>query len=168
MDEPSSDASRSAHEAFMRAALDEARTASAAGEVPVGAVVVLNQQIIARGSNRSITACDPTAHAEIVALRQAALELGNYRLPAATVYTTIEPCAMCAGALVWARVERLVYGAPDPRAGAVHSIFEICTSEQLNHRVTVVAGVLEDECRELIQGFFRERRRAPAKADSEG
>ena len=142
----------------MREALGEAAAAAEDGEVPVGAIVVLNGRIIARGRNRSIRDCDPTAHAEIVALRQAAAAAGNYRLAGATVYATVEPCAMCAGALVWARVARLVYGAPDPKAGAVHSLFEICTSDTLNHRIAVRAGVLEDECRALMQEFFRARR----------
>ena len=142
----------------MREALGEAAAAAGDGEVPVGAIVVLNGRIIARGRNRSIRDCDPTAHAEIVALRHAAAAAGNYRLAGATVYATVEPCAMCAGALVWARVARLVYGAPDPKAGAVHSLFEICTSDTLNHRIAVRAGVLEDECRALMQEFFRARR----------
>jgi tRNA(adenine34) deaminase len=145
-------------EAMMREALGEAEAAAAAGEVPVGAVVVLNGQVIARGRNRSIGDCDPTAHAEVVALRSAAAGLGNYRLTGTTLYSTVEPCAMCAGALVWARVARLVYGAPDPKAGAVHSLFEICTSDTLNHRLEVRQGVLADECRALIQAFFRARR----------
>ncbi len=148
-------------EAMMREAIREAGAAAAAGEVPVGAVVVLNGQVIARGRNRSIGDRDPTAHAEIVALREAARVVGNYRLVGATVYATVEPCAMCAGALVWARAARLVYGAPDAKAGAVHSLFEICTSDTLNHRLEVRHGVLEDECRSLMQSFFRERRASP-------
>src|SRR5438105_10959727 len=140
-------------EEMMREALAEARAAASDGEVPVGAVVVLNGEVIARGRNRSIGDRDPTAHAELLALRAAGAVVGNYRLVGATVYATVEPCAMCAGALVWARVARLVYGAPDQRAGAVHSIFEICTSNLLNHRLEVRSGLLEEECRELIQGF---------------
>jgi tRNA(adenine34) deaminase len=143
---------------MMREALGEAAAAAADGEIPVGAVVVLNGQVIARGRNRSIRDCDPTAHAEIVALREAAAAAGNYRLMGATVYTTVEPCVMCAGALVWARVARLVYGARDPKAGAVHSLFEVCTSDTLNHRLDVRDGVLEEECRALMQAFFRARR----------
>jgi tRNA(adenine34) deaminase len=159
MDEPSPARPHEASdEAMMREALGEAAAAAGDGEVPVGAIVVLNGRIIARGRNRSIRDCDPTAHAEIVALRHAAAAAGNYRLAGATVYATVEPCAMCAGALVWARVARLVYGAPDPKAGAVHSLFEICTSDTLNHRIAVRAGVLEDECRALMQEFFRARR----------
>ena len=143
---------------MMREALGEAAAAAADGEVPVGAVVVLNGEILARGRNRSIRDSDPTAHAEIVALRAAAATVGNYRLSGATVYATVEPCAMCAGALVWARVERLVYGASDPKAGAVHSLFEICTTDTLNHRLDVRHGVLESECRAIMQEFFRLRR----------
>lgn len=154
-------------EAMMREAIEEAEAAAAAGEVPIGAVVVLNGQVIARGRNRSIMDCDPTAHAEIVALRAAAVEIGNYRLTGATIYTTIEPCAMCAGALVWARVARLVYGARDAKAGAVHSVFEICTSDTLNHTLEVDAGVLEHECRALMQDFFRARR-SRIRPESEG
>ncbi len=154
-------------EKMMREALGEAVAAAADGEVPVGAVVVLNERIIGRGRNRSIGECDPTAHAEVLALREASRAVGNYRLPGATVYATVEPCAMCAGALVWARVDRLVYGAADARAGAVQSIFEICTSDILNHRLDVRAGVLEDECRTLMQEFFRERRLRP-RTDAEG
>ena len=142
----------------MREALGEAAAAAADGEVPVGAVVVLNGRIIARARNRSIRDCDPTAHAEIVALREAAAATGNYRLTGATVYATVEPCAMCAGALVWARVARLVYGARDPKAGGVRSLFEICTSDTLNHRLDVREGVLEEDCRALMQEFFRARR----------
>jgi tRNA(adenine34) deaminase len=168
MDESSSVAPLDAFdEAMMREALGEAAAAAADGEVPVGAIVVLNGQVIARGRNRSIRDSDPTAHAEIVALRQAAAAAGNYRLVGTTVYTTVEPCAMCAGALVWARVERLVYGAADPKAGAVHSLFEICTSDTLNHRIAVRAGVLEDDSRALMQAFFRARRR-PARERAEG
>jgi tRNA(adenine34) deaminase len=160
MDEssPSPSLAFDSDEAMMREAIGEATAAAADGEVPVGAVVVLNGRVIARGRNRSIRDCDPTAHAEIVALREAAAAVGNYRLTGAIVYTTVEPCAMCAGALVWARVARLVYGARDPKAGAVHSLFEICTSDTLNHRIDVAEGVLEEDCRALMQEFFRSRR----------
>src|SRR5262245_10731479 len=145
-------------EQFMREALLEAEAAAAEYEVPVGAVVVLDGAIIARGRNAVIRASDPTAHAEIVALRRAAESLENYRLTGATLYSTIEPCSMCAGALIHARIARLVYGAPDPRAGAVDTHFGICTSDFLNHRVTVEGGLLEAECRRVLQSFFRRKR----------
>jgi tRNA(adenine34) deaminase len=142
----------------MREALRLAREARAAGEVPVGTCIVAGDQVLAAASNRTRADCDPTAHAEIVALRKAAKNFGNYRLANATVYSTIEPCAMCAGALIQARVPLLVYGAADEKAGAVDSHFRICNSDQLNHRVEVIRGVLESECRELIQEFFKQRR----------
>jgi len=148
----------------MRLALDEAADAERLGEVPIGAVVVLGEKVIGRGHNRVITEQDPTAHAEIVALRDAARFLNNYRLTGTTLYVTIEPCPMCAGALVNARVARLVYGAADPRAGAVTTLFQLCTDPRLNHRLQVQAGVLEAECREMIQSFFR-RRRAGVKRE---
>ncbi len=143
---------------FMQMALEEARAAGAAGEVPVGALVMREGQVIARGANRTIADCDPTAHAEIVALREAARLLGNYRLSGATLYVTIEPCAMCAGALVQARVARLVYGCDDPKGGAVRSCFEVLSSPQVNHRVEVTSGVLVEECAAIIQSFFAARR----------
>ncbi|GAC1445849.1 MAG: tRNA adenosine(34) deaminase TadA [Pyrinomonadaceae bacterium] len=144
---------------WMREALDAARRAAERGEVPIGACIVNEQgERLAVAGNRTRTDCDPTAHAEIVALRRAAQKIGNYRLTDAVVYSTIEPCAMCAGALVQARVKRLVYGAKDTRAGAVESIFRICDSGSLNHKIEIIAGVLEDECRELMQAFFRARR----------
>ena len=146
------------HEQFMRAALTEADSSAQEGEVPVGAVVVLDGAIIGSGRNAVIALSDPTAHAEIMALREAARTIGNYRLNGATVYSTIEPCPMCAGALVHARVARLVYGAKDPKAGAVETHFGICTTEFLNHQVSVEGGILEDECRRVLQSFFRERR----------
>lgn len=145
-------------EHFMREALAEAKLAQTSGEVPVGAVLVIDNQIRARGRNIVIASCDPTAHAEIVALRKAGREIGNYRLVGSTLYSTIEPCAMCAGAIVHSRVRRLVYGARDPKAGAVDTHFGICASDALNHRVIVEGGVLEDACRAMIQSFFRERR----------
>ncbi len=161
------------HEAAMREALNEARHALAAGEVPVGAVVVgaagaaatagaagPSRAVIGRGHNCPIGAADPTAHAEIVALRDAAARTGNYRLPGATLYVTIEPCQMCAGALVHARIATLVYGAAEPKAGAVRSTMQTLDHPALNHRVDVVAGVLADECRALLQEFFASRRRA--------
>ena len=146
------------HGTFMRAALDEARRASDAGEVPVGAVIVLDGEIIGRGFNQPISASDPTAHAEIVALREAARALGNYRLVGATMYVTIEPCLMCVGAMVHARVGTLVFGAPEPKAGAVVSSCRAHEMPSLNHRIDVVGGVLEEDCRAVIQEFFRTRR----------
>ena len=147
---------------WMKLAIEAAIEARGRDEVPVGASIVdSNGQLIAVGGNRTRTDCDPTAHAEIVALRTAAATTGNYRLTGATVYSTIEPCAMCAGALVQARVKRLVYGAKDERFGAVDTNFNICGSSSLNHRIDVSSGVLETECRELIQDFFRTRRRKP-------
>jgi tRNA(adenine34) deaminase len=146
------------HERWMRESLRAARGARDRDEVPVGTCVVVGEKLLAVAGNRTRTDCDPTAHAEIVALREAARKLGNYRLAGASVYSTIEPCAMCAGALIQARVRLLVYGAPDERAGAVESHFHICDSNQLNHRVEVIKGVLESECRELMQEFFKQRR----------
>src|SRR5437762_12935503 len=140
-------------EDFMRDALAEAEAARADGEVPVGAIVVLGGKVLARGRNAMIGANDPTAHAEIVALRNASSAVGNYRLRGATLYSTIEPCAMCAGALVHARIERLVYGAKDPKTGAVESHFGICNSDFLNHQVSVEGGILESECRRMLQSF---------------
>ena len=148
----------SSDEEFMREALAEATAASNSGEVPVGAIVVVNGEIKGRGRNRVIHASDPTAHAEIVAVREAAQTIGNYRLTGATLYSTVEPCAMCAGALIHARIGRLVYGAKDERAGAVDTHFGICTADFLNHRVSVEGGILEDECRRVLQSFFRKRR----------
>jgi tRNA(adenine34) deaminase len=149
-----------ADERWMREALRAAREAARGGEVPVGAcVVAADGSLLAVASNRTRTDCDPTAHAEVLALRAAARQVGNYRLTGAVVYSTIEPCAMCAGALVQARVARLVYGARDERAGAVESIFRICDSGSLNHRMELAAGVLEADCRALMQEFFRERRK---------
>lgn len=147
-------------EVWMRLALDEAQDALRRDEVPVGAVVVLGEKVIGRGHNRVLTECDPTAHAEIVALRDASRFLNNYRLVGATVYTTIEPCPMCAGALVQARVKRLVYGAADPRAGAVDSLFHLVTDARLNHQIEVQGGVLADDCRQMIQSFFHKKRAA--------
>jgi tRNA(adenine34) deaminase len=154
----STDARTEVHERWMREALRAARDAQARAEVPIGACIVVGEEMIALSGNRTRTDCDPTAHAEILALREAAKKIGNYRLSDAIVYSTIEPCAMCAGALIQARVGLLVYGAQDERAGAVHTHFQICSSDQLNHRVKVIKGVLEPECRELMQEFFRQRR----------
>jgi len=145
-------------EEFMREALAEAHAAGEGNEVPVGAIVVIDGSVMGRGRNAVIKTSDPTAHAEIVALREAAQKVGNYRLSGATVYSTIEPCAMCAGALVHARIARLVYGAPDPKAGAVHTHFNVCSTDFLNHRVSVEGGILEGECRRVLQSFFRKRR----------
>lgn len=145
-------------EYWMHLALDQARLAAAAGEVPVGAVLVKNNEIVATGFNQPIGSCDPTAHAEVVVLRNAAQILSNYRVPETTLYVTIEPCAMCAGALVHARVQRLVFGAPEPRAGAVVSTLQLLDGGQLNHRIDVSGGVLADQCAALMQTFFRQRR----------
>jgi tRNA(adenine34) deaminase len=146
-------------ERWMREALDAAREAAGRGEVPVGACVVGPEgALLAVAGNRTRTDCDPTAHAEVLALREAARRVGNYRLTGAVVYSTIEPCAMCAGALVQARVRRLVYGARDEKAGAVESVFRVCDASSLNHRMELTPGVLADDCRALMQEFFRERR----------
>jgi tRNA(adenine34) deaminase len=147
------------HERWMRFALDAAHDARARDEVPVGTCVVVNNELLAVAGNRTRTDCDPTAHAEIVALREAARKFANYRLTEAIVYSTIEPCAMCAGALIQARVRLLVYGATDEKAGAVESHFGICNTNNLNHRVDVIKGVLESECRELMQEFFEGKRK---------
>ena len=149
---------QAAHERWMRKAIRAAREAEATGEVPIGTCITIDGDAIAVAGNRTRMDCDPTAHAEVVALREAAQKFGNYRLANAVVYSTIEPCAMCAGALIQARVPLLVYGAPDERAGAVDSHFQICDSEHLNHRVEVIRGVLEAECRALMQEFFKSRR----------
>lgn len=143
---------------WMRQALVAAHEARERGEVPVGTCIVTGDAILAVAGNRTRTDQDPTAHAEIVALREAAHKVSNYRITDAVVYSTIEPCVMCAGALVQARVRRLVYGARDERAGAVESRFRVCDTDFLNHRIEVTASVLEEECRELMQEFFRSRR----------
>jgi tRNA(adenine34) deaminase len=153
-----SERSMDTHELHMRAALDEARKGLEAAEVPVGAVVVADGRIIGRGFNQPIGSHDPTAHAEVVAIRAAARETGNYRLVGSTLYVTIEPCLMCVGAMVHARVGTLVFGAPEPKAGAVVSSCRAHELPSLNHRIDVVAGVLEDDCRAVIQEFFRTRR----------
>jgi tRNA(adenine34) deaminase len=145
-------------EEFMREALELAREAERAGEVPVGAVVVRNGAVIGRGRNSPVELNDPVAHAEILALREASGAIGNYRLEGATLYSTLEPCVMCAGALVAARVERLVFGARDLRFGGVRSKFRVADSELLNHRVEIVEGVMGAECAELMQKFFSSRR----------
>lgn len=143
---------------WMQLALEEARAAADRGEVPVGAVVVLDQKIISRAGNRTIVDCDPTAHAEIVALREAARIIGNHRLVGATLYVTIEPCAMCAGAMVQARIARLAYGADDPKGGAVRSSLGVLEHPQLNHRVEVKSGVLAEEAAQTLKQFFSARR----------
>jgi tRNA(adenine34) deaminase len=143
---------------FMREALEEARAAAAAGEVPIGALLVREGKILARSGNRTIRDVDPTAHAEMVVLREAARVLGNYRLAETVLYVTIEPCSMCAGAMVQARVPRLVYGADDPKGGAVRSCFEIVSNARLNHQVEVTAGVLVEEAAGILQAFFAARR----------
>jgi tRNA(adenine34) deaminase len=145
-------------EDFLRQALELAREAERGGEVPVGAVVVLDGRVIGRGRNSPIARSDPTAHAEILALREAAAATGNYRLERATVYATLEPCVMCAGALIAARVSRLVFGARDLRFGGIRSKFCLADTDVLNHRVEIVEGVLGAECMELIQRFFNSRR----------
>jgi tRNA(adenine34) deaminase len=142
----------------MGLALDLAREAGAAGEVPVGAVVVLEGEVVGRGFNQPIGRHDPTAHAEIMALRDAAIRLGNYRLPGCTLYVTLEPCAMCAGAIMHARIERVVFGARDPKTGAAGSIIDLFAEARLNHHTAVVGGVLAEECGSLLSGFFAARR----------
>ena len=145
---------------FMQSALDEARLAAGAGEVPVGAVVVYDGAIIARGQNRVLRDLDPTAHAEVVALRAAAAVLGNYRLLGCTLYSTLEPCAMCAGAMIHARLARLVFAASDPKAGAAGSVLAVLNHPQLNHQMEVEQGTLAEESSQLLRTFFRERRAA--------
>jgi tRNA(adenine34) deaminase len=139
-------------------ALDEARAAAAAGEVPVGAIVVENGVVVGRGQNRVLRDLDPTAHAEIIALREAGRALGNYRLGACEIFVTLEPCAMCAGAMIHARLARLIYAASDPKAGAVSSVLEVLNHPRLNHQMLVTSGILADESGELLRAFFRERR----------
>ena len=145
-------------EQYMDLALAEARKAAISGEVPVGAVIVSGDAVIGRGFNEPIASHDPTAHAEIVAMRAAAQTLGNYRLSGATIYCTVEPCMMCAGAMIHARIARLVFGTPDPKAGSAGSIYNVLTDPRLNHRVDVVSGIREDECAGLLREFFGKRR----------
>jgi len=144
--------------AFMHLAIAEARAAELAGEVPVGAVIVRDGEIIATGNNRVLRDSDPTAHAEIVALRVAGKAIGNYRLEGCTLYATLEPCAMCAGAIIHARIARLVYAASDPKAGACGSVLDVMNHPQLNHKVEVVSGLLAEECGAMLTDFFRARR----------
>ncbi len=145
-------------EAFMAEAIAIAEAAAEAGDVPVGAVVVLGGRIIGRGGNRREVDADPTGHAEIVALREACRAVGRWRVDGATLYVTLEPCAMCAGAIVGARVSRLVYGTADPKGGAVRTLYQICDDERLNHRVQISAGIEAERCAALLQAFFREAR----------
>ena len=142
----------------MQVALQEARAAAEADEVPVGAILVKDGQILARGNNRTIRDCDPTAHAEIIALREAARAANNYRLMGTTLFVTIEPCAMCAGAIIQARVSRVVYGADDPKGGAVRSCFEVLSHSKLNHQAEITPGVLAEESAAILQEFFSARR----------
>ena len=143
---------------YMQLALEEARAAAAAGEVPIGAILVYEEKIIARSGNRTIRDNDPTAHAEIVVIREASHVLNNYRLSGASLYVTLEPCAMCAGAMIQARVTKLIYGAADPRGGAASTCFEVLSHPLLNHRVEFVPGVLAEESASLLQAFFTARR----------
>ena len=147
-----------AHDRLMQAALDEARHAADRGEIPIGAVIAVDGDIVGRGFNHPIEAADPTAHAEIVAIRDAARRIGNYRLTGATLCVTIEPCLMCVGAMVHARIGTLVYGAAEPKSGAIASTVRGGELPGLNHRLAIVEGVREAECRELVQAFFRARR----------
>lgn len=149
---------RASMESWMREALDEARKAEQEGEVPVGAVLLVNSKIIARGHNYSIRLHDPTAHAEILALRDGARGMHNYRLPGSVLVVTLEPCVMCVGAMIQARVEELIYGARDPKIGAIHSNFRLAEAPQLNHKIEVVSGILEEECGRLLSAFFESRR----------
>jgi tRNA(adenine34) deaminase len=143
---------------WMELALEQARLGAEAGEVPVGAVVIKDGEVVGRGHNRNLLDNDPTAHAEIVALRDAGARLGNHRLNGCTVFATIEPCAMCAGAMLHARLARLVYGASDPKAGAAGSVLQVLNHPRLNHQMEVVSGVLADKCSEILQRFFQQRR----------
>jgi tRNA(adenine34) deaminase len=157
---------RSSDEQFMRKAMDAALIAQENGDVPIGAVVVCRNQIIGRAWNQREQLHDPTAHAEIIALTQAASFIGSWRLHGCTIYVTLEPCPMCAGALVLGRLDRLVYGCPDPKTGACGSLYDIVRDERLNHRLEVTAGVLADDCARLLQDFFKQRRpNAAAESD---
>jgi tRNA(adenine34) deaminase len=143
---------------YMQLALEEARLAAEAGEVPIGAVLVQDGKLVARGNNRTIRDCDPTAHAEIVALREASRVVNNYRLTGMTMYVTLEPCAMCAGAIIQARVPHVVYGADDPRGGAVRTCFAVLSHPNLNHHVEITSGILAERCAGILQKFFTARR----------
>jgi tRNA(adenine34) deaminase len=142
----------------MREAISEAHKAESEGEVPVGAVLLINEKVVARAHNHSVQACDPTAHAEILALRQAAYAMRNYRLPGSILVATVEPCAMCAGALIHARVEGIIFGATDPKAGAILSHLRLADATHLNHKIEVTSGILEEECGALLRAFFEARR----------
>ena len=143
---------------FMQQALDQAKLAAAAGEVPVGAVLVRDGQVISTGFNRPITNSDPSAHAEMMALRAAAQSESNYRLPGTTLYVTLEPCTMCAGAMLHARVGRVVFGAPDPKTGAAGSVLNVFSEKQINHQTQVQGGIMGEECGQVLRDFFKERR----------
>jgi tRNA(adenine34) deaminase len=143
---------------FMQQAIEQAHLAAIAGEVPVGAVLVRNGQVISKAFNQPITKHDPSAHAEMLALRQAALIEENYRLPGTTLYVTLEPCAMCAGAILHARVDRIVFGAPDPKTGAAGSVVDLFAMKQINHQTSIEGGIMGDECGQLLKNFFKERR----------
>ncbi len=143
---------------FMQEALEQARLAALAGEVPVGAILVRDGQVIGRGFNQPIGNHDPSAHAEMLALRTAAQDVANYRLPGATLYVTLEPCVMCSGAMLHARIDRVVFGAPDPKTGAAGSVLDIFASKQINHQTQVEGGILAEECGQILRDFFRERR----------
>jgi tRNA(adenine34) deaminase len=157
----------SSDEIWMQRALEQAAAAQAAGEVPIGAVIVKDGELIASGQNRNLRDHDPSAHAEIVALRAAGIALGNHRLEGCELFVVIEPCAMCAGALVHARLKRLVYGAKDPKAGAVDSVMQVVNHPSLNHRIEVTRGVLEDRCSAVLRNFFRARRSPQTAAINE-
>lgn len=143
---------------FMQQAIEQAHLAAIAGEVPVGAVLVRDGQVISKAFNKPITNHDPSAHAEMLALRQAALAEQNYRLPGTTLYVTLEPCAMCAGAMLHARVDRIVFGAPDPKTGAAGSVVDLFAIKQINHQTSIEGGIMGDECSQLLKNFFKERR----------
>ena len=143
---------------FMQKAIEQAQLAAVAGEVPVGAVLVRDGQVIAKAFNKPIGNHDPSAHAEMLALREAAKTEGNYRLPGSTLYVTLEPCVMCAGAILHARVDRVVFGAPDPKTGAAGSVLDVFSSKQINHQTSVEGGVMSEECGQLLRSFFKERR----------
>lgn len=154
-------------EHWMSLAIEQAKQAADRGEVPVGAVVVLENEVIAATGNSPIALCDPTGHAEILALRQAATQLQNYRLPNIKLYVTLEPCIMCMGAIVHARVKKLVYGADDPKSGAVHSVYQIGQDNRLNHQLEISASVMASECSQLLKDFFKQRRKLKKKTISE-
>jgi tRNA(adenine34) deaminase len=143
---------------FMQQAIEQAHLAAIAGEVPVGAVLVRDGQVISKAFNKPITNYDPSAHAEMLALRQAALAEKNYRLPGTTLYVTLEPCAMCVGAMLHARVDRIVFGAPDPKTGAAGSVVDLFAIKQINHQTSIEGGIMGDECGQLLRNFFKERR----------